>query len=84
MRFEPIGADPGLDDDGDLQIDGVAHLFFDNRTNLLLFGAMQIKYQFVMDLEQALRIRTGDRLLVDGSAGRVEILARAAGPGGAG
>ena len=55
MRFEPVRAEAGLDDDGDAEIgQRVLHPVLHDFEDALLFGQVEIEDEFVVDLEEQL------------------------------
>jgi len=53
MRFEPVGAEAGVDDDGDAEVgEGVFHAVADDFENAFFFLEVEIEDEFVVDLEQ--------------------------------
>ena len=56
MGIKPVVADIDAHLDGDGQFDGMEHLVFDNLSYLLLFGAVDVKDEFVVYLEYHLAL----------------------------
>ena len=44
MRLKPVFANAGIDNDGNLEFEGVLHAFFDNGTNAVLLLPVQIEH----------------------------------------
>src|SRR5205823_494213 len=57
VRLQPVLADTDLDHDGNIQRQGVLHLVFDQRGDLLLLRLAQVEHEFVVDLEDHARLQ---------------------------
>ena len=57
VSFEPVGAEAGLDDDGDLEFrQGVFHPVLNDGEYAVFFGQIEVENEFVVDLEEELRL----------------------------